>query len=110
MRQDNTGWVHRRNLSSPQRVLGIEGCSDISHLELVIVEVEHGTARFCHGIKIYVKSRLAEGHHGFWVRARTVKVSRVPTGEAQLVDLTTVILWGMEMMISVKVGCFGGFR
>ena len=49
-----------------------------------------------------------EGHHGFWVQTCMVKVSGVPTVEAQLVDLTTVILQGIEMVISVKVGCFGG--
>ena len=56
MCQDDTGWVHWQNLSSPQRVLGSEGCSGISHLELVVVKVECGVACFCHGIKIYVET------------------------------------------------------
>ena len=79
MCQDNTSRVHRQNQSSPQRVLRHEDCLDFSCLELIVIEVERGTVCFCHGVKFFVETRLAEGHCGFWVRTRLVKVPCMPT-------------------------------
>ena len=106
--QDDTGRVHQRKQSSTQSVLRHEDCLDISCLELIIVEVKHGTVHFHCGIKIFVETQLAEGCHRFWVRTCSVKVPCMSTVVAQLVDLTMVVLRRWEMMISVKVGCFGG--
>ena len=50
-----------------------------------------------------------EGCCRFWVRTHSVKVSCMSTVVAQLVDFTTVMLQRWEMMISIKVGCFGWF-
>ena len=53
----------------------------------IVVEVK--PAHFCHGIKIFVETQLAEGCCGFWVRAHSVKVPCMSTVVAQLVDLMT---------------------
>ena len=56
MHQDDTGWVHQWNPSSPQSMLRCEDCLDFSCLELIVIEVECGMACFCHSIKFFVET------------------------------------------------------
>ena len=56
MCQDNTGRVHQRNLSSPQRVLRHEDCLDFSRLELIVIKVERGVVRFHRSIEFFVET------------------------------------------------------
>ena len=79
MHQDDTGQVHRQNPSSPWRVLRCEDCLGFSCLELIIIEVEHGTVHFCCCVKFFVETHLAEGCRGLWVGIHLVKVPCMPT-------------------------------